>query len=376
MIDSVVFQMYRGQYHIERNNKFDSLRRKTGRGFSVDSASCEKYFREQKAKGVYCPIVSNPKNKRGYKDPQETIEIQVSLPKLVYGTNVYEIEENDLDLIFDNLKNCLRGFGVIVSVSSLREAIIKRADFSKNIELPDYLGKANQVIYTLSKFDYKTRSEFNFNQYQGNKGIWIKFYNSTQGFCIYDKYAEIVNNGYTEKEKDIKKKIEQNELFRNLTKLELSFQRKDSFESFLRKRINKNRDFTLTDMLNRELSRNILIESFDRVFSNLVMGLISLSEMEDNKIWAIMEKRELSIKKQEKLYYWTRMATKNGITGTFNHLKTQYKGSSFSRNKKEINSILEELKEEIIGNMPNLISFLRSQIDEFKLIKPQRKLNL
>ena len=95
--------------------------------------------------------------------------------------------------------------------------------------------------------------------------------------------------------------------------------------------------------------------------------------MEDNKLWAYLEVSGLSQTKQEKLYYWVRMATKFGIAGTWEQLGLKHKGGSVARRKKEIALIIGELGH-ISGNVPNLIDFLRAEHKKFEIIKPKSEL--
>jgi hypothetical protein len=154
-------------------------------------------------------------------------------------------------------------------------------------------------------------------------------------------------------------------------KFELSLHRKDSLEAVLRRRIkNKKKDFTLEDILNTDLAKGILLDAFDEVFNNTFLGLISLSEMQDNELRAYLESSGLSIKKQESLYYWVRMATNFGVAGVWGHIRQNYNGGSIDRKRKEISLILAELGE-IRGIMPNLVGFLRQELNRFEIIKPK-----
>ncbi len=93
--------------------------------------------------------------------------------------------------------------------------------------------------------------------------------------------------------------------------------------------------------------------------------------MEENKLWAYLKKSGLSQTKQRDLFYWVRMATKNGIAGTWEEIKRKFKGGSIIRKKQEISLILQELGT-ISGNTPNLIDFLRNEHEKFEVIEPKR----
>jgi len=379
MIDSIVLTLNSDQFELMPDNKLDGRKTQHGRGFAINSEYSETYNRNLKKQGLYCPSITKATKTNSANEPKEILEIQASLPKLLYGSNLFEIDSEDLEKIYIALLNRLDNLGIITSKENLRKAIVKRADFSKIIKLPPELGEANKVVETLSRFDYKPSSDYNFHKYNdGNHGRCIKFWNTTQGYVIYDVMGNILSNGYTKTEKTIQEGFAEGKVKRTALRFELSLERKDSFESVVRKRIQnkeKTRGFCLEDILNENLAKRILLDVFDNVFNNTFMGLITLSEMEENKLKAYLDNSGLSVKKQEKLYYWVRTTTNFGIGGTWEQIKLKYRGGSVPNCKKEISLILAEFGR-IDGNTPNLIKFLRNKHEEFEIIKPNKTSDL
>lgn len=376
MIDSIALQLCSEQFKLREKNRFNEAKKQQGRGFSVNTRYCSEYTESWKKKGIYCPMFGLSIRTRGLSEPQEVLEIQVSLQKLVHGTNLFDVNKDDLDTIFQKLLVFLDDWGVDTTKEDLQKAIVKRADFSKIIKLPDYLGRADEVTRLLARFNYKSQSEFRLSEYsEGSEGISIKFHNRTQGYAIYDKFGEILSQGFTKQEMTLKRLYKEGKLKRNALKFELSLQRKDSFEAVVSRRIKteKKKNFYLEEILDRDLARTILCDAFEKVFNNVAVGLITLSQMEDNRLRVYLESSGLSQTKQEKLYYWVRMATNFGIAGTWEQLKSKYKGGSVDRRKKEIALILQELGQ-ISGNVPNLVDFLRAEHEKFETIKPKNEL--
>lgn len=378
MIDSVVLQLHSGQFKLREKNRFNEGKKQQGRGFSVDTRYCSEYAKSWAKKGVYCPIFGLPTRIRGLSEPQKVLEIQVSLPKLVHGTSLFSVDRNDLDTVFERLLFFLDDLGVDTTKEHLRKAIVRRVDFAIVIKLPDYLGRADEVIRILAQFNYKPSSKFRLSWFgSGDDGIAIKFLGNTntQGYAIYDKFGEIFSQGFTKQEMKLKDLYQQGKHKRNALKFELSLQRKDSFEAVVNRRVKtgKKKDFFLEELLDVELAKAILCDTFEKVFNDIAVGLVSLSQMEDNKLFSYLESSGLSQTKQEKLHYWVRMATKFGIAGAWEQLKLKHKGGSVSRRKKEIALILQELGQ-ISGNVPNLVDFLRAEHERFEIIKPKTPL--
>ena len=373
MIDSVVLALPSGQYKLEAENKFYTKKSTGGKGYTVNSLSCGEYLKKQKGKGRYFPLITLPQRKSGLSEATESLEIQISLPKAVYGTNLFDIDETHLDKIYSLLVAYLGEAGVITGIDDVKKAIVRRADFSKVIILPVYLGRANQVVYSLSRFNYKQQSDITRKEYyDGSDGIAVKFWNSTQGYCIYDKFGELISNGYTEAEKLFIEAVKKNPAKRSAIKFELALQRKDSLEALIWRRLasGKKKNFTLEEILNRDLARGILLDNFNKVFDGVSTGLVTLSEMGENELLAYLDGSNISQSKQDKLFRWVRIATIFGLKGAWEQVGLKYRGGSIMKLKKDIALILAELGE-IDRKLPNLIAFLREEHEKFNIIKPR-----
>lgn len=379
MWDSVVFNLNSEQFELKPDNKLDGKKTHQGRGFTINSDYCEAYKKILKKQGIYCPSITKATKTNSTSGTKEVLEIQASLPKILYGSNLFEIDSEDLDKIYNALLIRLNELGIITTKEQLQKAVIKRVDFSKIIKIPERLGEANWIVEKLSKFDYKPSSAYNFNKYNdGNSGRSIKFWNSTQGLVIYDIIGNILSNGYTKTEMTIIKGFKEKDIKRSALRIELSLERKDSFESVVRNRlknIDKKRDFFFEDIFKESLAKDILLDAFNKVFNNFALGLITLSEMEDNTLRAHLDSSGITVKKQEKLYYWVRMSTNFGIGGTWEQIKLKYSGGSVGSCKKEIALILTELPK-VDGTLPNLIQFLREELEKFEIIKLKKDIDL
>ncbi len=375
MIDSWSFNLNKDQFSVRADNKLDGKKTHQGNGFKINSAYCGKYRKELKEQGIYFPDI-NQSQKSAWGNTKEGLDITASIAKVIHGTNAFEIDSSQIDLLYKKLVLLLDGAGISTSENELRQAISSRIDFSKIIKLEPYLGEANRAIYALSGFDYKPSSDANFNKFNdGRGGTSIKFFNKTQGLVIYDVIGNILSNGYTKTENMIKSNFMAGNFKRSLIRIELSLERKDSLESVVwhaMKNPTKKKDFYLEDVLKEDLARDILLKSFNVVFNNLAVGLLSLSEMEDNKLRAYLDNEKISIKRQERLFYWVRMATDFGVSGTWEQIKLRYRGGSVDTCKRDVSLILQELGR-IDGKIPNLVEFLRSELEKFEAIKPRAR---
>jgi len=379
MIDSVSFYLNSDQFEMRPNNKLDGKKNQQGRGFTINSEYCEGYVKNLKKQRIYCPSITKAIKTNKITGTKEVLEIQVSLPKLIYGSNLFEVDSEDLDKIYSALLYRLNDLGITTTKEHLQKAIIKRADFSKIIKLPEIYGEANYIVEKLAKFDYKPSSDYNLNKYNDdNHGRSIKFWNTTQGLVIYDVIGNILSHGFTKTELTINKGFREGSVKRTALRIELSLEKKKSFEAVVWRRLKdteKKKNFYLEDIFKEGLSRKILLDAFNKVFNKSALGLLTLSEMKDNILRAYLDNAGISVKKQEKLYYWVGMATNFGISGTWEQIKLKYSGGSVATCKNQIATTLTELPK-IDGTLPNLIQFLRAELEKFESIKPKKTLGL
>jgi len=176
MIDSVVFSLNSDQFKLRQDNKLDGKKNQQGRGFNINSEYCDEYIKNLSKQGIYCPSVTKAIKTNSINGTREVLEIQTSIPKLIYGSNLFEIDSEDLDKIYNNLLSRLDSFGIITTTEQLKKAVVRRADFSKIVKLPDYLGTADKIVEDISKFNYKPSSDYNFHKYYyNNSGRSVKF---------------------------------------------------------------------------------------------------------------------------------------------------------------------------------------------------------
>ncbi|MFA7170028.1 MAG: hypothetical protein WC178_04210 [Candidatus Paceibacterota bacterium] len=371
MIDSIVWRLENNQFVVSDEVAFDGESSMGIRGkFHTASSFVKTYAEGKKKKGVYFPYIEIKKDKRGGKII--ALEIQVSLPRLDFGSSLFEVDESRLESIYTKTIKCLREVDIIVLREELEKATIKKADFCKNITLPSYFGTAQQVIRKLGEFDYKQSSSFklweNRERMHNREGIKINFYNTSQGYTIYDKILEIQNKGYTTVEKKMKETIEAGEMKNNVIRFELSFYKQATLESSVGKYMKiGNRHLTLRDILSNDMAKNILLEAFDKVYQPNFIFTLALAEMKENELEDFLASKNLSVWDQAFIQFWVNKAIKIGIQQALEELKRKTSSSSYDRDKRKIKSILEEFNknEPIIGYIPSITGYLREEHKKF-----------
>jgi hypothetical protein len=370
MIDSIVLELREGQFEVVDKTKLDgSNTKKVANRYSV-STIFSMLAEEYKKKGIYFPAISLPTRKDSRKS-MKTLEIQVSLPKLLYGTNLFEVDETHLDELCRRLALCLRKIGINALSYDIKHAVVRRVDYSKAIIIPEHYGTAKQIIKRLRNFDYKPSSDFHYrDDYTNADGAMLKFWDKTQGYAVYDKASEIVANGKTKIEKELIETIEAKKISKKMIKFELSLQRKQSMDAVLRRRFKtKQKDFTFQQVMeNKGAAKYILLKVFDSIFGNTNVAIITLTEMRENMLEQLLLQKELNINKHALLHYSVNMAIKFGINAMWSELKGRMPPATFSRYKKELSKIIANLGE-LPENIQPIIKFLRQKHEQFEIIK-------
>ena len=384
MYDSITLYLYEGtHFELKSDSFFDGWNSKSIVGrYDIKTCFVNSYRKGKKDGKRYYPIIElvelNMGSIKTGKRKVKRIEIQTSLPKSIFGTSKYEIGFDDYGAIVRKLLDNLIAIGVITDAQKIKNAIIAGLAIPKSIIIPSYFGEAGQVVRRLSVFNHKPRSKFRFRQYEeGSKGVSFNFNNNIRGDCGYCKYSEILENGYTFEEEEIKKAVLSGEQRRDIFRFELSFFKKTTLEAVLRRYIpNKKKDFTLNDIFtNGNISQKILLEDFDNIFSSINTLLVGLAEMKDNQLDYLLKCRDLNFDERAEMYYMVNITIKYGINHLWKRLKAEVSYSKFYRLRETANKAVEISKKlsEFGEPTKNLVEFLRGEIADFKIIRPPKE---
>lgn len=148
----------------------------------------EKYVKNQtarqKADGIYRPRIRDIKRGR-----ESLLQIEFSIPKLIYGNNIDEVCENDFENVIETLRIRLLDFGVAISNQDLKLAGVSALHLSKNIILSDGYT-ASGIIKELNKINLSKRMDLNKDSFR-NEGQSLQYYTNSHSLVIYDKIQDL-----------------------------------------------------------------------------------------------------------------------------------------------------------------------------------------
>lgn len=174
----------RAHYNQDSDLKKEGVRRKDVYKVFKQNASDE-----DKKNKIYKPSISIIQKMHPDAEKIEWfLNIQFSVPKLIFGSNLNEITEGTFNHVIEILEFKLRTMGVSVSIPSLKNSVVKRVHFGKNIELPAEYS-ISQILGLVQKANAKAVKDR--QVYYENGGEALHFYTSSHGIILYDKLKDL-----------------------------------------------------------------------------------------------------------------------------------------------------------------------------------------
>jgi hypothetical protein len=199
-MDTIRIKLKQGRFLIKNPAFFNEV--KSSQFYDSPNHKVEKTnnaFRKGLAsRGLYAP-------KFGLKDisfgvPDNSLVLEFSVAKLLYGTNLKEVTEADLPAVIQKLKEFLKSIGISIFESELLNATVTLIAYAKNIPV-GHLGKVSEILRVIAPFDYRPRSDFTVVLYrQGVATSELKYFNPSSHLTLYDKLTEVLHNPVTKEE--------------------------------------------------------------------------------------------------------------------------------------------------------------------------------
>lgn len=298
MIDTVVLTIPKDKYIILDHDKFSPSTRGLFQnpyyplGARSNFRCTQNPTKIELLNGIYKPRLTVTKRPRkGYFEIP--LRIEFSIPKLIYGNNFDEIDENDFEFVIKTLKNILKDMAIEIEELNLINAKVSAIHFSKNIVLTDF-STCSMVINELAKINLTKRLDLNKTSYR-NEGQIIHFHCNSYEIAIYDKITELEQAKISEKRSIESDNLIQLNLFNNIKteksfevlRIEVRLNTRVKIRQVL-KAININTEITFKNLFNNDICKRIInnfwqyiekdmdIHSIDtRSSSNLLETIVS-----------------------------------------------------------------------------------------------------
>ena len=183
MLDTVILQIPIGYSAITDPDQFSPSARiiERSQGFSryVNNPT-----KKDKEKWGYMPRLTILKRgNRIY------LKIEFSAPKLLFGNNLDELEENNFDEIVSKIQEKTRNMGVMLWTHQIENAEVISFHPSKNIPLSKGYT-SSFAIRELSKINFSQKLDIEKISFRNN-GESLQFYSNQHSFVLYDKIRDL-----------------------------------------------------------------------------------------------------------------------------------------------------------------------------------------
>jgi len=195
-VDTVIIKIYGpGRFKIERKDLF--VPEISSRQFSelspTEKESKRPYLRRfvlhPPKSGIYLPgvqvyetIVEAQKNLR------YVMQLDFSVPKMVYRNSLQEVSETDRDFVFGKLRAALISVGIGIEIGSIAGARVSAVHFCKNVILPKTI-RMRDVLAELEKVDINKTVDVDVKEHK-NGGRVLNIYSGTVERVFYDKISD------------------------------------------------------------------------------------------------------------------------------------------------------------------------------------------
>ena len=214
--------------------------------------------------GIYKPRLTVTKRMNSDHNFEITLKIELSLPKLIFGNNFDELEDNDFDLVVSTLKQKLREMGVYLLENRLINAPVSNINYSKNIPLTDY-STPYTYLEMMSKININQRLDLNQTDFR-NEGHSLKYRANSFEVVFYDKLKDLSKAKISEKRAEEKDNAIQLNLFETVEikkpfevlRMEIRLNKKQKLIQILKK-VGIEQEPTFQLLFSKEIAQKVLI---------------------------------------------------------------------------------------------------------------------
>ena len=299
------------------------------------------------------------------------MQMEFSVPKLLFRNNVDEVCENDFEKVICTLKKRLEDFGVMISEQNLIEADVSVFHPSKNFILSDGYTSSG-VIKELNKINLTRRMDLTKDTFR-NEGQSLQYYTNSHSLVIYDKLKDLKKPQKRAIDKD--QTFYQTSLFDELDKkketeilrIEVRLSKKIKMNSIMQK-IGEDKNPSFQGIFKEEICQKIVKLYWDELILEKNLFIFSLASDPVQTMNKIL-KNYPSIKPKELVYLVGLQALCKSEEGT-RELRMALERIGSSRTWFQRARDLKKLNDmQSIDDCHSWVKQIINQLDDFKSVK-------
>lgn len=186
MIDTMKLTQDKSMVSILNKDLFQKERQNASRGYFT---LVQNPTKTELRNGIYKPRLTLTKRFNVSGRFEQTLSIELSLPKLVYGNNFDELKDDDFPLVVEKLSEVLKAMGVRVFKELLISAPVSTVHYSKNIPLTDG-STPHFIIKKIKEANIPLALDINQTDYR-NDGHSYKWHSNSYEVAFYDKIKDL-----------------------------------------------------------------------------------------------------------------------------------------------------------------------------------------
>lgn len=209
MIDTIALTIPFRNLTILNKRRFNNLSKDNNKMFYKITINPTK---KDLLQGIYLPRVTATRRKYG----NDTLRVEFSAPKMLYGNNLKEIKESDFEMLVKKIKDCLKYYDILVFSEVIKKSKIQSVHYCKNIRFEDGTS-VSMILNELNKIDMTRRWDLSRTRFR-NEGHALTYHTNTFELVFYDKMRDMEQAKISEKRAIEKDNIIQMSLFDEIKK--------------------------------------------------------------------------------------------------------------------------------------------------------------
>lgn len=267
MIDTVKLVLAKGMFMATDKSLFQKGITNAGRGYTTLVQNPTKAELKQ---GIYKPRLRITTRFNTTGRSEETLTIEFSATKLLYGNNFEELEDADFEALINKLHQILKIMGVLVFRDMLIKAPVSAVHYSKNIILTDGTTP-HYIIKKINEANVSLALGIDQTSYRDG-GCVFKWHTNTYEVAFYDKLKDLEQAGISEKRAIEKDNSIQLGLFDSLNhtkpfeilRMEVRLNNRQMTKKLFAK-LGIESDLTLHQMFKQSLSKKVLLHYLNEI---------------------------------------------------------------------------------------------------------------
>jgi len=265
MLDTVILQIPINYSAIVDHSKFTP----STKGIMDNPANFFKYTNNpanaDRASGIYKPRLTIIKRVN-----KIYLKVELSIPKLLFGNNLDEIEESDFDEVASRLQKIIEQMGVRLWTYQIEKAEVMSFHPSKNIPLSNGYTSLF-AIKELSKINLNKKLDLERVGFR-NDGESIQLYSNRHSFVLYDKINDLnkpakraIDKNQTNQQMNLFEYIKKEKSNLEVLRIEVRLSHKDKMKEILEK-VGFTDDPLFKDIFKKDLCQKIVKLYWEKFF--------------------------------------------------------------------------------------------------------------